>query len=95
MTRAATCVKCGGGVGRSARGRPRAYCSTACRRAAEYELRRVQGALDRVEEQIRWCRFGWNGRTERDIPRFEEERLRLETRLRKLLSGYDEKETTP
>ncbi|KPC79535.1 hypothetical protein ADK82_25745 [Streptomyces sp. NRRL S-4] len=67
-------------------GRPSSYCSNACRRAAEYELRRIQRALEGVEEQIRACRFGWNGRSmQRDYPKFEEERQRLEARLLELL----------
>jgi hypothetical protein len=36
----------------SGRGRPSVYCSTGCRRAAEYELKRAQRALEGVEGQI-------------------------------------------
>jgi len=72
-------------------GRPSSYCSPACRRSAEYELRRIQRALEGVEEQIRACRFRWNGRTmERDYPKFEDERQRLEARLLELLDGDTE-----
>jgi hypothetical protein len=48
-------------------------------------VRRTDRALAGVEEQIRWCAFGWNGRTAKDVPQFEAERLRLEARLRALL----------
>lgn len=46
------CVKCGkpleepSGAGRAPR-----YCSVACRRAAEFELRRIQRHLERLEQQ--------------------------------------------
>ena len=68
-----TCRKCGREVPQPAgdRGRPRSYCSTGCRRAMEYELRRLQKALEGVEEQLRWCRFGWGGRTKADAPKFD------------------------
>ncbi|WP_189110504.1 hypothetical protein [Streptomyces camponoticapitis] len=72
-------------------GRPATYCSKACRRAAEYELRRIQAALETVEGQIRSCRFGWGGRSmERDFPKYEAERVRLEARLRELLDDGSE-----
>lgn len=51
----------------------------------EYEVRRLQKALEDVEEQLRWCRFGWNGRSEKDAPKFDLERMLLEERLRELL----------
>jgi hypothetical protein len=80
------CRRCGAELpASSGPGRPRSYCSTGCRRAAEYEARRLQKALGDVEEQIRWCRFGWNCRTEADIPKFDAERQRLEERLRVVL----------
>jgi len=57
------CRKCGSELPtRTGRGRPAVYCSTGCRRATEYELRRVQKALEDIEEQARWCRLGWYGR---------------------------------
>ncbi len=85
-----TCRKCGRDLPASTGpGRPRSYCSTGCRRAAEYELRRLQKALEEVEEQIRWCRFGFNCRKESDIPKFDAERIRLEARLREVLDDEE------
>jgi hypothetical protein len=39
------CVSCGCLLDQPETGRPRVYCSVPCRRAAEYELRRVQSLL--------------------------------------------------
>lgn len=81
-----TCRRCGRPVELAeGRGRPKAYCSVGCRRAAEYEARRLQRALEAVEEQIRECRLGFYGRSERNVPRFDLERQRLEERLREVL----------
>ena len=66
-------------------GRPRIYCSTGCREATKLEIRRLDRAVEAVEEQIRFCRFGWYGRTPADEPHYEPERVRLEQRLRELL----------
>ncbi len=80
------CRKCGREVPESVGpGRPRSYCSTGCRRAMEYETRRLQTALDAIEEQLRWCRLGWNGRSESQSSKYDTERERLEARLRELL----------
>lgn len=79
------CVKCGADLPTPGRGRPRRYCGTGCRRAAEYELRRVQQALLDVEDRIRGARFGWGVHPERSLPKFEAERVRLEDRLKHLL----------
>ena len=85
------CPKCEKPVPeRDGPGRPRRYCSDGCRRSAEYELRRIQRALESVEEQIRWCRFGWSGRRPDDEAKYEEERQRLEARLLVLV---DDEET--
>jgi len=88
LSTAPVCVKCSRPLPeRSGPGRPALYCSTACRRAAEYELRRAQSALEQVEEQVRACGFGWYGRTAADAPMYDAERVRLEARLRLLLGG--------
>ncbi len=86
-----TCRKCGREVAQSNgdRGRPRSYCSTGCRRAMEYELRRLQKGLEAIEEQLTWCRLGWNGRKPGDAHRYDEERLRLESRLCELLDSEE------
>jgi hypothetical protein len=38
------------------RGRDKKFCSTPCRRAAEYERKRLQNALETVEGRIAWER---------------------------------------
>lgn len=48
-----TCRKCSKPLPeRSGRGRPALYCSTGCRRAAEYEIRRLQATIERLEGKI-------------------------------------------
>ncbi len=82
-----TCRKCGRGVERLAAGR-----RTARRVAAGRWSTSCGGcALEEVEEQLRWCRFGWGGRTDADAPKFDAERLRLEARLREVLDEEDVK----
>lgn len=51
------CVKCGALLTRPPTGRPPRYCSTACRRVAEYEVRRLQRHLEREERlEAQWRR---------------------------------------
>jgi hypothetical protein len=45
------CAVCGGPVESKARGPAPTYCSTPCRRAREYELKRLQVRLGRLEEE--------------------------------------------
>jgi hypothetical protein len=89
-----TCRKCGADL--PARppgaGRPREYCGTGCRRAAEYEIRRLNSAIEVMEKALRDCRVGWNFRGDHDVPRYREELERLETRMRNLLDDPTELE---
>ena len=62
------CVKCGNVLPPpSAVGRPAKYCSTACRRLAEYEVSRLQSRLSRLEDELLRERHNnsglkdWNG----------------------------------
>jgi len=48
------CLKCGAPLTSPPTGRPPRYCSVGCRRAAEYELRRIQRHLERLERQSEW-----------------------------------------
>ncbi|MGB5409333.1 MAG: hypothetical protein WBN08_20625 [Thiogranum sp.] len=51
---ALTCRKCGNALQQPATGRPPTYCSKACRRAAEYEITRINRHLEKLEsERIR------------------------------------------
>lgn len=46
------CATCGRSfVRKGGRGRPQRYCGTVCRRAAEYELARVQGLVRRAQQR--------------------------------------------
>jgi hypothetical protein len=72
------CVKCERPLKPTGVGRPPSYCSTGCRRAAEYELRRIQRHLERLEAQRESLFFVKD--TERAI-------AALEARLRTLLAA--------
>ncbi len=56
MTGRSGCVKCGLPLSQPAKGRPRIYCGPSCRRAAEFELRRVQNALVVAEREVEAAR---------------------------------------
>ena len=45
------CRYCSGELRVSKRGRPPNYCSVGCRRAAEYEVRRMSRRLERLEDE--------------------------------------------
>jgi hypothetical protein len=51
-----TCVKCGLAVQQPSTGRRRRYCSTGCRRAREYELKRLQRRLESLEDSVAFWR---------------------------------------
>ena len=58
---ATTCRKCGNAFpGRARTGRPAMYCSLACRRAAEYEIRRLSRRLERLEDERHQLRVSLN-----------------------------------
>ena len=58
-----TCRICGGLIegGSKKTGRPGAYCSIACRRTSQYELRRIQARLIRLEDEAEACRRNHSG----------------------------------
>ena len=86
------CVKCGAPLRRlAAGGRPAKFCSIACRRAAEYELRRIQTGLERIEERQEHIRiygaesaFCFPLDPAEALARLQGERSRYEVRLREL-----------
>lgn len=48
------CAKCGGSLPEKPdAGRPASYCSTACRRSAEFEIRRQDRQLADLEKKMR------------------------------------------
>jgi hypothetical protein len=95
MADAMTCPICGAGIApKSKTGRPAIYCSVGCRRASEYELRRLQARLIRLEDEAEACRRDrrtglthLNGATQQehaaDVAR---EIQRAQGRLRELLA---------
>ena len=88
----ASCLKCGSPLTKSAAGRPSSYCSVACRRAAEYERKRLQKHLERLEiegealGQTRSKLYDTLGRSHRQQRNDNRKALaRAEERLRELL----------
>lgn len=49
--------RCGVALDRPATGRPPRYCSTSCRRSAEYDVRRAQSLLLRAEKALQDARL--------------------------------------
>jgi hypothetical protein len=74
------------------------YCTVGCRRAAEHELRRLDGAVARAEGEVQSLRRrveieghvppGWP----KALEWWQAELLRLERRLAELLDDPDEAE---
>lgn len=90
---AAACVKCGSPITEApTTGRPKKYCSPACRRSAEHEIRRVNVLLGKLEERASNARLGFGCSTPGSIANLEGEIARHEARLRALLEGGTEDE---
>lgn len=90
---AIACVKCGGPIAEAAAtGRPKKYCSPACRRSAEHEIRRVNVLLGKLEQQASHARLGYGCSTPASIAKLEGEIAHQEARLRALLEGGTEDE---
>ena len=47
-----TCIKCHEPLRQPATGHPRWYCSPACRRSGEFEIRRIQQRLQKLEDML-------------------------------------------
>lgn len=94
------CVKCGRPVKKPATGRPPDYCSTGCRRSAEFEIRRINRLLEKLEERASRLRhepdkgvMDWAHRTHAQaLADCEAEIVDAEERLRLLLDGAGEGE---
>ncbi len=69
--------------------RRRLYCSPGCRRAMEYERRRLQRNLISLEELIWESRLGLFGRKPEKVPVLAAEHARLQARLRKVLDDEE------
>lgn len=87
------CVKCGSPIAEAATtGRPKVYCSPACRRSAEHEVRRANVLLGKLEERLSHARLGFGCSTPASIAALEAEIARHETRLLALLGGGEDDE---
>lgn len=83
---AASCVKCGNPIEAvAAEGRPKKYCSVACRRSAEHEIRRVNTLLGKLEERASNARLGYGVPNSDQDAKLEREISHQEARLRALL----------
>src|SRR5262245_5523959 len=95
------CQKCGEEFSSKHSGRPKVYCSTTCRRAAEFELRplhRSIAKLKRSAENLRgWIRagddtyiWGW-GRPTEALPAVEKELAEARAELANILGKSESK----
>jgi hypothetical protein len=97
-----TCPKCNTPLpSYQGRGRPPSYCSVGCRRAAEFELRRINNRLERLEDELdsakhdRWRLHDCLGRSQDERVRDIEKAIAdAELRLRALLGGEGCAETS-
>ncbi len=79
------CAKCGGEIPEQEIGRPKIYCSTGCRRAAEFEIRRINSTLGKLEEKLTNARLGYGCDPEKTVKLLQSEIVRHEARLVALL----------
>lgn len=73
-----TCRVCGTITKPKPRGRPQTYCGEACRRIAEFEIRRIQARLARLEDEGERCRRDRMGLTDQFGAQPEEQILDIE-----------------
>ncbi|MEC4747959.1 hypothetical protein [Methylomicrobium sp. Wu6] len=88
------CIKCGRDFTTTATtGRPPSYCSTACRRAAEMEITRINRRLEALEDElITYKKWGKGrdsaGRTGPELLELQQGIIaETEARLRELLDA--------
>jgi hypothetical protein len=94
-----TCLICRTRLEQPATGRPRVYCGQACKRAAEYEIRRAQSLLLAAEKAELRYRGEWltgpewsaNG-ARKAAHYWDLEAAKLRERLRTLLAGQSPEE---
>jgi len=86
-----TCVKCGKEIeGQTTTGRPKDYCSTGCRRAAEYEKNRINSRMGKLEDLLSSARLGCGFDPASDVEKLKAEIAIYEERLRVLLNTEEE-----
>lgn len=89
----AGCRKCGEPLQKPARGPMPTYCSVGCRRAAEFEIKRVQEDLISLEAQLGFCQADTSGikhwptglTSPERVPELQRSIAALEARFRDLL----------
>ena len=54
--RTRTCLICGTNIAAKPTGRPPTFCSTGCRRMAEYDIKRLNATIVELEDQARRLR---------------------------------------
>jgi hypothetical protein len=81
-----SCLKCGSPLDHTpgTNGRPPSYCGEACRRLAEYEIRRINRRLEQLEASLSNLRI--NG-FDHFMEKTQAEIALQEARLRALLEG--------
>lgn len=94
------CAKCGAPLDKpSGAGRPRRFCSSGCKRAAEHEVRRLNRRLEHLEEIMSHARIAPEGDVYGESPAERDarpERVRAEIDLteRRLRSLFATEEKT-
>lgn len=84
------CLKCGTPLEASnGKGRPKAYCSTACCRVAEYEVRRINSRLEKLEDELSNARLGRGWKPQESVEKLRSEIAIYEERLRVLLEAKE------
>ncbi|MCP5278551.1 MAG: hypothetical protein H6935_09335 [Thiobacillus sp.] len=79
------CIKCNAELPKiEGPGRPKGYCSTACRRAAEHEVRRLDRRIDELESRLSYIRTGGFA-LPGEVDRVSAELQRLERRMLMLM----------
>jgi hypothetical protein len=87
------CLKCNTALIDPPTGRPRSYCSVACKRAAGYELTRINRRLSRLEDlalKVRLADWLEPRERRRQLKQIDAEIEQAELRLRLLLAGQQE-----
>jgi hypothetical protein len=84
------CIKCGSPIDQPLTGRPRSYCSTGCRRAAEKEIGRLNDHLAKLEAMAIQLRLGTGLVIASEANNIVSEIERAEARMRVLLAAAPE-----
>jgi hypothetical protein len=83
------CMHCGAPLDDAPRpGRPAKYCGKGCRRAAELEVRRLNRAVETLEDDARWARISGRAGARR-LAAITRELDTANNRLRALLAASE------